>query len=76
MERHYGGTGSGFVFTKIIEIDIEHKALHYINVDARGETYKFGFTIDGEGILTARSERQKPDGTWYVSMEFRMRRAH
>jgi hypothetical protein len=71
---HYGGTGSGFVFMQKIEIDVERRALHYINKDARGETYKFGFAIDDEGILTARSERQKPDGTWYVSMEFRMRR--
>jgi hypothetical protein len=71
---HYGGTGSGFAFTQKIGIDAERRALHYINIDARGETYKFGFTIDDEGILTARSERQKPDGTWYVSMEFRMQR--
>jgi len=71
---HCGGTGSGFVFTQKIEIDVERKALHYINKDARGETYKFGFAIDDEGILTARSERQRPDGTWYVSMEFRMRK--
>jgi hypothetical protein len=71
---HYGGTGSGFVFTTKIDIDVEGRALHYINKDARGETYKFGFTIDKHDILTSRSERQKPDGTWYVSMEFRMRR--
>ena len=71
---HYGGTASGFVFTQKVEIDVEHRALHYINVDIRGETYKFGFVIDDEGILTARTERQKPDGTWHVSMEFRMRK--
>lgn len=71
---HCGGTGSGFVFTQKIEIDVEQKALHYINKDANGETYKFGFAIDEEGILTARSERQRPDGTWYTSMEFRMRK--
>ena len=71
---HYGGTGSGFVFTQKIEIDVEHRALHHINKDAKAETYKFGFVIDDEGILTTRSERQKPDGTWFVSMEFRMRR--
>jgi hypothetical protein len=73
---HYGGTGSGIVFTQKVEIDVERRTLHYINIDARGETYKFGFAIDDEGILTARSERQKPDGTWYVSMEFRMRRVN
>ena len=71
---HYGGTGGGFAFTQKIEIDVEHRALHYINKDAQGETSQFGFTIDDEGILTARSERQKPDGTWFVSMEFRMQR--
>ena len=71
---HYGGTGSGFVFTQKIEIDIKHRTLHYINVDAKGETYMFSFVIDDEGILTARTERQKPDSTWYVSMEFRMRK--
>jgi hypothetical protein len=71
---HYGGTGSGFVFTVKIDIDVEGRGLHYINKDARGETYKFGFTIDNDKVLTARSERQKPDGTWYVNMEFRMRR--
>jgi hypothetical protein len=71
---HYGGSGSTFAFTQKIEIDAERRALHYINQDAKGETYRFGFTIDQDDILTARSERQKPDGTWYVSMEFRMRR--
>ena len=71
---HYGGTGRGFVFTQKIEIDVEQQALHYTNKDARGETYRFGFAIDDKGILTARSERQRPDGTWYISMEFQMRR--
>jgi hypothetical protein len=71
---HYGGSGSRFAFTAIIDVDVEGRGLHYINQDAQGETYKFGFTIDTKEVLTARSERQKPDGTWYVSMEFRMRR--
>jgi hypothetical protein len=71
---HYGGSGISFVFTAKIDVDVEGKGLHYINKDARGETYKFGFTIDKDEILTARTERQKLDGTWYVSGEFRMRR--
>ena len=71
---HYGGSRSGFVFTQKIEINMEQKSLHYTNKDADGETYKFGFAIDEEGILTAQTERQRPDGTWYISMEFQMRR--
>lgn len=71
---HYGGSDSTFVFTQKIEIDAERRVLRYVNRDAKGETYRFGFRIDRNDILTARSERQKPDGTWYVSMEFRMRR--
>jgi hypothetical protein len=69
---HYGGTGSGFAFTA--KIEVKENGLCYLNIDAKGETYKFGFTVDKDGILTARSERQKHDGTWYVSMEFRMRK--
>jgi len=71
---HYGGTTSGFVFTNRVEVDVGRKGLHYINKDAKGQTYQFGFIVGEDDILTARSERQRPDGTWYVSMEFRMRR--
>ncbi len=69
---HYSSDGGLFVVK--MDIDSVGKAAHYTRTNARGQVSRFRLRIGEDGTWVAQSEIQKPDKTWLLVMEFRMRR--
>ncbi len=68
---HYG---NGRVFTVAVNTNLESRKSFYILKNARGEQSRFSFAIDKEGVWTSKREILKPDSTWFLNMEFSMKR--